>query len=381
MDLLGAAKRGDGQGVRAALSQGANPNQRDPQGHTALLYAVHQGNVALAEALLSAGAEVDLAKTPQGLTPVMLAAARGERQMTELLLRAGADPNRVNEDGSAALMIAVYRGDPVLTAQLLQSGADPNLVDKQGDSALGLAIRGNFPALMTQLLQAGADPCQGDCWFTAASENQGDCLQVLLDLDWDVNLRNEEGETALHLACLEGHLGIVKRLLQAGAEINPQTELGDTPLALATLQGHGEIVRFLLDQGADPNLGVPGETPLTLALQIPSPLGETLTALLLQFGAVPQGADLIGAAEVGETEKVRLLLEAGATVNAQDPTGATALMRASFRGHQQVVAQLLTAPGLDLESKNRGGHRALDLAQLAGRREIAALLRQAAAGD
>lgn len=381
MDLLAAAKRGDGQGVKAALSQGAEPNQTDRQGHTALLYAVHQGDLALAEALLSAGAEVDLAKMPQGLTPLMLAVARGERQITELLLRAGADPNRVNEDGSAALMMAAYRGDPVLTAQLLQSGADPKLVDKQEDSALDLAIRGNFPALMAQLLRAGADPRQGDCWFTTASENQGECLQVLLDLGWDVNLRNEEGETALHLACLEGHLGIVKQLLRAGAAINPQTDLGDAPLALATLQGHGEIVRLLLDQGADPNLGVPGETPLTLALQIPSPLGETLTALLLKFGAVPQGADLIGAAEAGEREKVRLLLEAGAPVNAQDKTGATALMRASFRGRREVVVQLLTAPGLDLGVKNRGGYGALDLAELAGRREIISLLRQAVAGD
>ncbi|MBJ7901168.1 MAG: ankyrin repeat domain-containing protein [Cyanobacteria bacterium RI_101] len=381
MDLLGAAKRGDEQGVRAALSQGAEPNKTDRQGHTALLYAVHQGNLAMAEALLSAGAEVDLAKTPQGLTPLMLAAARGQRQIAQMLLEAGADPNRVNEDGSTALMVAAYRGDPVLTAQLLQSGADPNLVDKQGDSALGLAIRGNFPALMTQLLRAGADPHRGDCWFTAASENRGDCLQVLLDLGWDVNLADEEGETALHLACLEGRLDIVKQLLRAGTDINPQTALGDTPLALATLQGHEEIVQFLLDRGADPHLGVPGETPLTLALQIPSPLGETLTALLLKFGAVPQGGDLIGAAEAGETEKVRLLLEAGATVNAQDQTGATALMRAAFRGRREVVAQLLTVPGLDLGLKNRGGHRALDLAELAGRRDIADLLRQAVAGD
>jgi ankyrin repeat protein len=381
MDLLAAAKRGDGQGVQAALSQGAGPNQRDRQGHTALLYAVHQGDLTLAAALLSAGDGPDVAKMPQGLTPLMLAAARGERQLAQILLEAGADPNRVNEDGSTALMIAAYRGDQALAAQLLQSGADPNRVDKQGDSALGLAARGNFPALMTELLRAGADPHQGDCWFTAASENQGDCLQVLLDLGWDVNLADEDGETALHLACLEGHLDIVHQLLRAGVEVNPQTDLGDTPLALATLQGHGEIVRFLLDQGADPNLGVPGETPLTLALQLPSSLGETLTALLLKFGAVPQGADLIGAAEAGETEKVRLLLEAGATVNAQDPTGATALMRASFRGHRQVVVQLLTAPGLDLGLKNQGGYSALDLAELAGRREIASLLRQAGARD
>jgi ankyrin repeat protein len=63
---------------------------------------------------------------------------------------------------------------------------------------------------------------------------------------------HETGETALHLAAGEGHLEIVKLLLEHGADVNAKTAY-ETALHLAAGEGHLEIVKLLLEHGADVN--------------------------------------------------------------------------------------------------------------------------------
>ncbi len=65
----------------------------------------------------------------------------------------------------------------------------------------------------------------------------------------DPNVRDEDGNTPLHLAAKHGHLGIVKDLVRYGADINAENLSGYTPLALAIKGGNREVEEFLRQMG------------------------------------------------------------------------------------------------------------------------------------
>ena len=131
---------------------------------------------------------------------------------------------------------------------------------------------------------------------------------------------------ALLVAAREGHLEIVRLLLEAGADKDAATTTdGATALLLAAFQGHLEVVRLLLEAGADKD----------------SATTDGATALLV-------------ADREGHLEIVRLLLEAGADKDAATTDGATALLLAAFQGHLEVVRLLLEA-GADKDSAMTDG--------------------------
>jgi len=53
---------------------------------------------------------------------------------------------------------------------------------------------------------------------------------------------------------MEGHLDVVKFLLERGVDPNVRNNPGDTPLHYAAERGHLDVVKFLLERGADPNV-------------------------------------------------------------------------------------------------------------------------------
>lgn len=80
----------DVAGVRRLIEQGADPNQTDSEGRTALGYAAYKGNDEMVRTLLEGGADVN-SRDARGLTPVILAAAEGHESTLEILLKAGGD--------------------------------------------------------------------------------------------------------------------------------------------------------------------------------------------------------------------------------------------------------------------------------------------------
>ena len=78
-------------------------------------------------------------------------------------------------------------------------------------------------------------------------------VQEVIKMNIDKNFQGAYGETALHQACSEGQLEIVKYLTGKGLSMTHRDRLGRTPCLLAAEKGHGEVVNFLLNKGADPN--------------------------------------------------------------------------------------------------------------------------------
>lgn len=212
-------------------------------------------------------------------------------------------------------------------------------------------------------------------------------------------------------AAERGDVAAVARLLAAGVPADApcgsghsllhdghgHVACGWTPLLYASWEGHEGVARLLLDAGADPDRQIRAVTPLWLAAE-GGHVG--LMRLLLGCGARTRfphprfaGGSLVvitAAARSGSAEAVRLLLDAGESPNAANVTGDelsgyTALQAAANLGHAEVV-RLLLARGADVNRRNAQGDGPLTSAiyyangiaeehpQRAARSEVLALL-------
>ena len=158
MPLITAAKSADAAAVQALLEQEpGSVTATEPDGTTALHYAVHRGNLDTVEALLAAGARVD-AVTRYGVRPLALAVENGNAAVVRRLLAAGADPNGSQPGGETVLMTAARTGDPETIRALIAQGADVAAREEMRSQTplMWAAVAGNADAI-TALVAAGAD--------------------------------------------------------------------------------------------------------------------------------------------------------------------------------------------------------------------------------
>ncbi|GAB6020752.1 hypothetical protein CHUAL_003414 [Chamberlinius hualienensis] len=162
-----------------------------------------------------------------------------------------------------------------------------------------------------------------------------------------VDVRDENGQTVLMLACQLGDIMFVRELLRHGADVSAMDNDNWTPLLNAAKEGHDEVVAELLECGANvEHKDMGGWTSLAWACY----KGKTNAAkLLLEKGADPNVTSqyhvscLAWAAGRGHRAIVRHLLSHGAKVNVGDKYGTTALVWASRKGFVEIVDELLKA--------------------------------------
>ena len=170
----------------------------------------------------------------------------------------------------------------------------------------------------------------------------------------DVNTKDEEGLTALHLAARQGRKDAVELLLANGANINARLIgwPGWTPLHEAATANHKEVAELLITKGADTN-------------------ANCARAGGGRFGGTP----LHEAVFEGHRDMAELLISKGADINAKQSGGLTPLDVAAFVGHKDVV-ELLIVRGADVNIRDRGGRTALRWAKHGRHKEIVELLQK-----
>ena len=191
---------------------------------------------------------------------------------------------------------------------------------------------------VTLLMVVGAAAAPGDLRLVNAAKDQ-DMQQVraLLSGRPDVNVRSEDGSTALLWAAHWNDLQTAALLVRAGADANAANDFRMTPLSRACTNGSAGFVELLLKAGANPNTPIgTGETPLMTC------------------------------ARTGSADAVRMLLVHGADVNAKEPNqNQTALMWAAAERHPKVLQTLIEARA-DLQAHTKLGFTALHFAARVG---------------
>lgn len=207
--------------------------------------------------------------------------------------------------------------------------------------------------------------------------------ELLLQHRADINGRNGDGNTALHLAVFLGHAETAELLIKNGADINTKNGDGAAPVDLLGVPW--EMTRFLTDmfgikleqeqvetgrakiaemlnvklasesQVVTDDIWTAAFTGNTEALKQALTDGAEVNARNLQSGATP----LITAAVAGHTKAVATLLEHGADINARGQDGGTALHAAAFFGHTETV-KLLLEKGADTNIRSNDGATPLD---------------------
>src|SRR5262245_5452207 len=155
-----SAMRGDRDGLRDLLKQGADVGAAQGDGMTALHWAAERGDVAMADMLVYAGANVSAVTRIGQYTPLHLASRSGSAPVVAALLKAGADASaRSTTTGVTALHLAASAGNANVVKLLLDAGADANAKEHEwGQTPLMFAAAQNRPAAITALLAQGADP-------------------------------------------------------------------------------------------------------------------------------------------------------------------------------------------------------------------------------
>ena len=279
--------------VRALLAEGADVNEAQVDGMTALHWAAYYDDTATAQLLIEAGADVN-ATNRYGVPPLSLVATNANATLVSALLDAGADPNVALEGGETVLMTAARTGSIDAVRALLAAGADANATERRGQTAL--------------------------MW--AAAEGHNDIVHTLIETGAQVDASLTSGFNALFFAVREGYMDVVATLLDAGMDVNEllmrvkdgpdetvnnasfrPVDDGMSPLLLAVRNGHFELAIALVNAGADPNDTRTGFAPLHTMSWVrkpdasdrgdPSPIGSgNLTTLQFVRELVALGADV-----------------------------------------------------------------------------------------
>ena len=360
----------EGFDINARFDLSTISDDRYPDGLLPVAAAIHSGNPEKLQFLMKNGAKL-VHEPSKGDMPLIRCMAeifnhnQGGDSKKEIKFREifkqllAASPDLADKKGkqSAPLFYAANYADEQLIEQLLQAGADPNISDEGGLTPLHLA-----------LMADGHSPEPGD----GQHGHQEEIAMLLIQHGANVKATGKKGECVLNLACMGAHTNLVKLLIdEKGMDPSAENSVGISPLLAAIMApshspSHGEEVHghqsetatFLVESGVDVDAKGPnGENLLKIAIRLE--YFDLAKILIKKSKALEQGtlgADLLSLAALGgDISLARLLVQdKGVDINSYDENGQTPLHSAAESGQADLCKYLIES-GADVNIKSEAG--------------------------
>ncbi|MGP1438290.1 MAG: ankyrin repeat domain-containing protein [Treponema sp.] len=340
--------------VKLLVAKGANIEEKNKRGETALFIAVVAGQNELVKYLTSLGANIHSTNT-EGETPFVYSFSKDFATFTSLLN----STNIYSKDnsGETCLHIAVKNNTKKEIVQyILEKSTLINTANMAGDSPLHIAVVFDNEVLGSILIEKDADIfCMNDKGFSPFS------LAVELGgrrPEWFFNkktltAKDENANTALHIACQKGYARFIKDMVNKGADINATNNNSETPLFSALKGDAYHVIKVLLTFPENQVAYISkrdflGNSPLHIcvkekAYNCAKLLLSTANGNVAFVNLSNQAGStaLHEAATFGDVSLIKLFLAYNANINAQDNAGKSPLSRAILSSRIEVARLLL----------------------------------------
>uniref|UniRef100_A0AAV2J0X2 SOCS box domain-containing protein n=1 Tax=Knipowitschia caucasica TaxID=637954 RepID=A0AAV2J0X2_KNICA len=283
--IMSAIQKGDVAALQQLSEHQSSFREQDSRGWLPLHRAAVQPHTQVLEAVLQASTELTLEElTANGDTALILAVEAGLVENVTALLKHGASPHNTNDKNESPLLLAVRLKCYEMAFALMMGGAFVDQVCQKKRTALHEAAKVGCPTILMLLLRHGAKVSTSASYTTcalrtllpltterairisghspvhlAADGGQSQCLQLLIDQGFDVNVPLEthmsenygdRRRSALYFAVCNGDVTCAQMLLEAGA----RSDLDPLRCILVAIRAERyELVRLLLSHGADVN--------------------------------------------------------------------------------------------------------------------------------
>ncbi|KAL1490906.1 hypothetical protein ABEB36_011581 [Hypothenemus hampei] len=334
-----AVIKNDTEGVRKWLREPVEVNSRNNYGRAPIHWAAARGNLEIMNILIKAQCDLQ-AKDKYGMQPLHMAAWHGHSEAVRVLINLGVSTHAVTKSQYTLLICAARNNHEDVIDYLLDTLEDVQIdaADEDGQTAVFHAASNGHVAIVRRLVEAGAS----------------------------LEKPNKENRTALHEAARNGHVEVAELLLMAKEiDIEAADSLGCTPLHLAAQYQQDRMVDILLENNANiDSQNQKGNTALHIAASLGS---KGIVECLLLHGASMALQNHVGntalhvASQSNEIEIVNILINRGADVNYLNNRLQTPIHIAAEMGHQEVCRLLLSA-GADIQQRERGGRTPLYIA-------------------
>jgi len=330
-EVLHLMSLGRFQEAEQLLTQGTFDIQKvkDQDGHTLLHLAAGKNQTAIAERLIALGANLNV-RDNVGYTPLHEAVRDGKKRSVEFLLKHGADPTISDNNNSTPLQTAIYFGFQDIAKTLVSNGAPVDIFTAAGagmvDQVKKMLDDGvDYRKLQSDYINKEIPP--GTIQISGIGDpvhkSPGSYLTIY-------------NVSPLHWAVRGGSVEVAGLLISNGESVSARDSRGETPLFWAVGNGKVKAAELLIKSGADVNA-------------------------TNDFGGTPL---LTSARETESPEQMKLLIGAGANVNARDSEGENALHKLAWFGYPKKnveTARILLEAGADIGVKNSNGKTPLDI--------------------
>ncbi|KKP01555.1 hypothetical protein THAR02_06340 [Trichoderma harzianum] len=299
-------------------------------------------------------------KNAENRTPLDLAVSGKHRGVIRLLLESGADPNVSDSDRQTPLHIAARSGLYEIFEDLLRSGGDVYARTILKETALHLAVE--FPNIVRLLIAASADLNAKDYneatpLHLAVRADSIPTIKLLLQAGADLDAVDEDDETPLHYAIARKNPKTVRELWKFGPKLTGRPYRLLPPLIQASEDKSFDIVRIILGETllTDSTNNIPDHGNAGAQRNL-----EDMTLLNVNAETSDSRTPLLVAVAEQQLDIVKALLKLDADLTSRDGSGRTPLLEAVNLGNAEIFDALLEK-GADIDSKDNDGSTALHL--------------------